>query len=879
MRPMNSPTWISPDAPSAMREGEPTLPLADDGPPPVPPSAPPPEVPPPPPPGDTARSVALWLGGTGAFMLLVAAAVLVAVRWHDLSALMKLSGLIVVNGSVLFAGLRLRDSLPATARALYHLGALLLPISAIAVGIQAGADWPVTLLGASVLTTSALLALDLIEPSPVLRWLALAAVVPACGGLGAVTTAPAGLLLAVAALAVVMTRPASGSPLLFAGLGWAGVSASLVALLAIDDPLVETSRVLGDLGLGATVPAWAHLATGAVAAIAFAIAATRHDDQALALAAIGSMVFGTAAALANGDSNTLGVLPSILLLGLGFELAAMAFKRQRTWGEVLHFVAILAEATMAISLVALGAETIARLDNQHVFGFDGSDRMVLSASLLIVGWLVADQRRRTNDCQSLPMSLLTGGGFWPATVGLAGSVLTLAGAASTSSGVVSWVAVGLTAFLVVSGRAGGHPVAVVVGAVAVASAQTGWEAFIESSAIALLLATAAALRPTSADEPNAGALVLLGAALAAWLAGIAELADSILSNQSAIWVAWVAGAATLTVVAERASTDPVLRRTGLVGRAILLLSFVPVLSGDLGSQTLPAAVLLSGLVVLDVLRSGDERLAYQLAVAVPALAVSALMIGDLSLPETGIGLASIATATTGALVTLRRWDGPVSATAAVLATTAVLFSVEDPGHLSTVLLLLGGAGLLWAIDRQSLGAFATAYGLAVLGFWIRLVVLEIEWAEAYVAPIAALLVVAGVVLAQSGRGPAPAESVLATSWWTHGAAVALLGGVALAERVAGGPGEHSLIAGAVAIVAIIIGGDRRLIGPLVAGTLLVIGVAAHESLAYTATIPTWGWLALGGTVLLASGVAIERTATSPLESGRQVLDTVRTSFR
>jgi hypothetical protein len=36
----------------------------------------------------------------------------------------------------------------------------------------------------------------------------------------------------------------------------------------------------------------------------------------------------------------------------------------------------------------------------------------------------------------------------------------------------------------------------------------------------------------------------------------------------------------------------------------------------------------------------------------------------------------------------------------------------------------------------------------------------------------------------------------------------------------------------------------------------------NESLAVTAGVPTWGWLALGGTVLVASGIAMERAETA-----------------
>ena len=55
---------------------------------------------------------------------------------------------------------------------------------------------------------------------------------------------------------------------------------------------------------------------------------------------------------------------------------------------------------------------------------------------------------------------------------------------------------------------------------------------------------------------------------------------------------------------------------------------------------------------------------------------------------------------------------------------------------------------------------------------------------------------------------------------------------------------------------------------------LIVGIV----MAVTAGVPTWGWLALGGTVLLASGIAMERAETSPIETGRRVVDAVGERF-
>jgi hypothetical protein len=112
----------------------------------------------------------------------------------------------------------------------------------------------------------------------------------------------------------------------------------------------------------------------------------------------------------------------------------------------------------------------------------------------------------------------------------------------------------------------------------------------------------------------------------------------------------------------------------------------------------------------------------------------------------------------------------------------------------------------------------------------------------------------------------------------YGPAIVLLGGSALLERLQNGSGVHALVAGAVGMAAVVVGGSKRLIAPLLLGTALLVALTGHESLGVTREVPTWGWLALGGSILLMSGVAMERLDTGPLESGKRVVDMVNQRF-
>jgi hypothetical protein len=52
----------------------------------------------------------------------------------------------------------------------------------------------------------------------------------------------------------------------------------------------------------------------------------------------------------------------------------------------------------------------------------------------------------------------------------------------------------------------------------------------------------------------------------------------------------------------------------------------------------------------------------------------------------------------------------------------------------------------------------------------------------------------------------------------------------------------------------------------------------NESLAVTAGVPTWAWLALGGATLVGVGISMERAETGPFETGRRVVDAVGEQF-
>jgi hypothetical protein len=275
------------------------------------------------------------------------------------------------------------------------------------------------------------------------------------------------------------------------------------------------------------------------------------------------------------------------------------------------------------------------------------------------------------------------------------------------------------------------------------------------------------------------------------------------------------------------------------------------------------------LATVDTWRRADPRLAWGWVLGVPmTIGAAAVALG---LPEAQVALPLTLAAFPFAAVTLRLSGlrPPVTATALALAGSGLAFATVDPGVLGTVLILDGlvvlALGLL--IDRPSLVAIGGM--VAVFGTWQHLELGGVESVDLYALPVAALLWLVGSRLADRD----------ATSWVTHGPAIALAGGTALAERVAGGGGAHAVLAGVVGLIAVVEGGGRRLAAPLLLGTGLLVGLTVHETTAVTAGVPTWAWLAAGGTLLVGAGLTMEHHQLGPVETGRRLVDVVHDRFR
>lgn len=815
---------------------------------------------------DRSRAGAVWVTALGAFLLFAAAAVFVAVQWDHIPDAFKLAVLGALSGGSLLVGRRLRPSLPAAGSVLYHLGAFLVPVVSAAVAVNQQATWSTLLLVEGVVATVTFWVLNRVERSVVLDWATVAGAVVLAGGIGAGAPVPAPAALLVMAVIAEVTHRRS------AAIAWATVAglapiAGLVARL-----LPRGAGVMADLGLAGGSSRWVNVAVGFAAAAVLARNATRRHDLVLVVLAITAMAAGLVDGwLAVGPTAAMTVV-GLAGLFLLVEMLALATRTDEFWSRPCSVLAAVAETVTGI------ASALAGLAGAAVLAHRWADHraiapvvaLVLAGTAAAGGWLVADLRRRQADRTPMGIALLTGGGWVPGTVGLAASVLAGFSFGTGSSLLVGVVALAMAGLLVVSGRPGGAAIAVLLaGPVPLLAHGDPLMAGTFALAGGLIVASAAVIRsPLAANEIEAQGvwLLALAATVPVLSAGLVTVDghSTLMVSLVAIGLLWI-----IALVLDRGECGPRTVGLGLVARAAsgLTLLAMPVLAPS-GAALLAAS--LAALTLADAWLRRRPWMAIASAVLVPLAVGWAAIATGASLGQTALAVLALAPIAAASEVALSRsWAWPFRVATGVALLGPGLLAGGDRGALATVIVVTGAIAILYGLRSPLPEITWLGGGLVMVGTWLHLVDHHVHATEPYLVPVAAALLIAG----WQGR-----RTSSISSWVAYGPAVALVGGSALVERLAGGGAAHALVAGTVGLLAVIIGGRQRLIAPLLIGTGLVVAAAVYESLAVTAGVPTWAWLALGGVTLVGVGIGMERAETGPLESGRRVVDVVSEQF-
>ena len=821
-------------------------------------------------------TAAVWVAATGAFLLVVAAAVFVAVRWDELPEPAKLGVVGTLTGGFLAGGRALQRRLPGTGDVLFHLGAFLLPVDLAGIGLHVGLSWRELLLAEGVLGTVVFGALAATTGSKVLRWAAATAMLPLSAGVAALTPVAAPLVLATAAMSTAIAFPRARR----AATAWAAAAgiAPLTALWV--GPLgMVAGRGIGrgvviDLGLGGRAAALSAAASGAVAAFVLARDANARKDLFSAALAAVSLVIGVGSSWAatnpDGAANILAAAGAFLAI----ELAAAGAKRDPFWGRLARPVAFASELG-ALVVAGFGSALLLLLAPFAETGLDifGDDpgwtpepSIGIALGLVAVGWFVASWRRQPaspsftatvtgalrNDWTTLPIATSAAAAVAIGTASsyaIAGALLTIAVGYGLLRGVTTTLVTALAAawapIVMTLAHPGATPLIAAGGAAAIVVAAT----VPARSATAVRALAVAFLAP-----------VTIGAFAANELTYVADVAV-VLATAA---VLWSGGGAFDT-------------RDGAAGHVVrAALAITAASSFALAPQD---AIIVLGFVtaafVADAIRLDEPLLSFAAVLGAQALIVNAGEAAGVSVPYVGVALCVLAVVTAGvALLCDRAWQVALLAGAAASAAFGFALATGDDHATADALLVLGTATIAGGVAVRNSIVGHVGAAAVVLGAGMHFNAAGVVASEAYLALPCAQLIVIGWQL----RRPNVHEEGPLSSWVAYTPAVALLGGAALAERVAGGPAWHALVVGAVGTVAVAVGGWCRLAGPLLVGTALVVGVAVIESLHRLAGVPTWGWLALGGSTLLATGIALERTSTSPVEAGRRLVDVISDQF-
>jgi hypothetical protein len=276
----------------------------------------------------------------------VASAVFVASNWDRIPPPAKLAAICFLTGVFLVSGRSLRHTLPATAGALTHLGAFLIPVDIAAMGVHLHASAEVIALVEGSVSAVAFWLIERGERSALLRWASAAAVVVASAGVAGLTGVPAEVVVAVVA-AIGLAAGARR-----AAVGWALVAGLAPLVAAVASQLPRIPWALQTFALAGDAAEWWSAGSGLLAAAVLVVEAQRRTEPGLAALALVAAVVGVGtswtAAAPSADTN-LVALASLVLLA---EVVALLLRHDSFWARLTGGLASVLEWPAAFGAVA-----------------------------------------------------------------------------------------------------------------------------------------------------------------------------------------------------------------------------------------------------------------------------------------------------------------------------------------------------------------------------------------------------------------------------------------------------------------------------------------------------------------------------------------------
>ncbi len=845
-----------------------------------------------------------WVAGLGALLLLAAAATFLAVRWDALGAVARIATVGGVTVAAVIGGDRLRRTLPAVGGVLYHLGALLVPIDALGLALQFGAPGWARWLAVGVTGIVFLPLLAVLGRSPLLGVVALLGVPVTATGVGILTGVAPGVLVAATGLLLLplagRERPEPLAPAFSLG------SLVLPVFAIVGGAGAHLGVAVGVEGLGVTAASAGWLAswpvragTTALVLTALGVRARRGDARLLTVAVVTGTV-GLLHLVLPPETPRVVRLWTPGMLWLGLELARLAVARAAGSGGAARVGRGLPGVLLTAELLAIPvALAVIRVVFQpSVVATDA----VLGGAVCIAGLAWASVTwRLARHGDALLGAEVDGRPAAPLVGLLALWHLVAAGVLAGGDLRLLLAAVLLVAALLLLSRVTGWrtsttPRTAAVELVAVLLLLGGTEGLSAGRVDALVVALVAPLlvlpllAPLVARGLAATGLVTVPAALL--LVAIVGTfgATGLVAGQLPVGLAGVlVGVTALAIAAVSRAARPLAD----AGRAVAALAgltatlpagalvpwqvadpVVPRLVSELGgpsSGALLPSLLLGLLLVVDALRDRSP-LSVTAASLVLLRAAGALSLAG-GIDVEVVGAVLLAVGTTAALVagvgaaSLPRAAVIAGAVVAVIVAPMGWWLLGDAAVLrASALLVVGTGGLAIGLAARRWALAHIGAAIATVGTWSLLVELGRTDLDLFLLPVAVQLGLAGAGSRRAGD---------TSSWIAYAPAILLVGLPAVLERVWGGPGWHGLLAGAVGVAAVTIGGARGLRGPLLVGVGLVVAVVVVETLAVVVGVPTWAWLTAGGVALIGAAAVMERFARTPGDAGRRLASGLR----
>jgi len=871
-------------------------------------------------------TAATWVAATGALLLLVAAATFLAVSWDVLGLTARVAVVGSVTGAAIVGGHLLRRVVPSVGAVVFHLGALLLPVDALGLALQLDLSLPATWTLTGAVALVALPPLAIAGRSRVLAAAAVAGIPVVATGLGLWSVLDPSLAVAIAAAASLATLSLRGTRVARV---WQAAPATL-AIIAVTGPLVAAALdallFSGTVAVQITASGWAPttwttpVLVGAVSVGSVAIRAHHERSPRVAvLAPVLAVVTGIVAILPAGTPR-LAVLLIVPIVALLLELVALVGADDPTWSSPLRWAAGGIEVLGAWFTAAVIATTV----SPGVFVGPAADPELAAAyGLAAVAWVVAALRRRSPSGRTnLVVPAVVGAATVYAAaamaVGLPGERSPLAATlllAVAAAGVLRTLTLELGSSTGVAEdqdraeRNPGNPaieerdrsgrLAAVTAAVATGLALI---AAMAAASTMVALPVAALVAPIIGlhvrallGNGNVGSIVVATFALPLGVLSALLLALSVGDREAApSFLAALDGGALPVVVAVvsllgmAAAVDvarPVADLIRGVGAlvAVLAVGVTALPDGLLTTASATQAAALSALrpapsillvlviavswLLADAVRLRSRVIATITAPLVVRLTATIVVVAGGGAMEIGIALLVI-TLVAAAAALIGPVDGalPTSVTAVLAAVPGWALIAATPAVRAWALVGIGLLLVAVGVARRLVLVGHLGGVVTIVGVWLLLSIHEVVAVDLWLLPVAAQLAVLGWQARR--RGPV-------SSWITDVPPLLLVAIPAIAERLADGPGYHGVLAGALALVAIIHGGVTGRGGPLVSGIAVVLAVVVVETVAYAALVPTWAWFAIAGVVLLGAAVLIERQGMSAGRAVDRLKDLVR----